>query len=236
MRPIARIAFVGSGVPNLLSQPARMKQISPVNPRATDSERMPVIVTLLVPVAESDAQFVCRFAALHHLHFISAKFLQQLHHGNHGRFTDADPRGPGGSMTVMEFSDDLITRDIKAAVIHPDVPPQQSQYVFLTLQFCHSSMTNSIILLSAESVDGLCLQLTWCGCEAFRRTSPNFHECGHIQHTMLLVESEIDRAVISQALLGRGLSRSSCHPNSRTYAAFSPRHCREPQTSRNTHW
>jgi hypothetical protein len=52
--------------------------------------------------------------------------------------TDASPtpipRGPGGSITVMDCSDDRMTCDIKAAVIHPDVPPPT-----ITIRFVDSA-------------------------------------------------------------------------------------------------
>ena len=81
--PLQRIGMIGRRQPGpfLLGKPEG-KQISIINLCATDTKRMPVFRSDLMPVAELDSQFVGGFATLHHVHFVSVQCIQQCHHGN----------------------------------------------------------------------------------------------------------------------------------------------------------
>ena len=120
--------------------------------------------------------------------------------------TDASPtpipRGPDGSITVMDCSDDAspVTSDQPSSIRMSR--HRQLRSGLSTLRLCDSSETNPVILLNAVKLSSKML------------FSARQQQC------------MIDRH--DQALLERGFSRSSCQPNSGTYAAFSPGHCREP--------
>ena len=96
-----------------------------------------------------DASYRDPFRASHRIEFPAYRWLHTgvsipLHQHRAssatvpGKITDASPtpipRGPVGSITVMDCLDDRMTWDIKAAVIHPDVPPTT-----ITIRFVDSA-------------------------------------------------------------------------------------------------